>query len=114
MRATPHEVRPFSLFFAIPREDEADKCNLVKRYAQVDLKPKVTLPLAKASVAELPSEKFPEIPILVNPKKVPKHTKLLAARDLELGHFEASIQKKRAASLQKEHVESASKSSRKK
>ena len=85
VRSSIAEDKTFALFWVVGRTEEAKKANLVIDYVKVTGEVQVSLKtLADKLSHEIKDDDLPEIPVLINPKKIAKHTLLLAEYDLGL------------------------------
>ena len=100
LRKAPSDTRPFSLFFAVTRVDEDDdsKCTLKMDYVKIKAAVTIAAPFGGKVIPSRNVEP-PEVPIMYNPKKVEKGTRLTVRPDLMLMELEKEGTKKRGASL---------------
>ena len=75
-RSVPSALRPFALFFAIERTSEKAKVNLVTHYGSLSGKLSIQLPNSEKVDRVLKAKEFGEVPVLTNPKKIKKGTRL--------------------------------------
>ena len=81
-RNVPSTFRPYNIFFIIGRGEGS---NLTLEYTSVSGKLDIQVPgTAVAKKIDLPDTSLPQIPMLTNPEKVTKGTKLLGPIDSAL------------------------------
>ena len=95
LRSKISDLRPFSLFFLVKRATSDDKPNLVVDYAPVEISTNITLPTKRklsSTYKEADHSGGIALPIMFNPKDIPKHARLLVGSEVELdklGEMEA-------------------------
>ena len=77
------EDKYFSIYWAIQRTTEKKEANLVYHMAKVASSMSIELPCKRKYETETAAADF-SIPVLTNPSKVPKHTRLVALDDANL------------------------------
>ena len=84
------DKKAFSLFWTIQRTTQKSDANLVIQYVPVEHNMKISFP-SKRTFSDMSAGDDFKLPILINPKKIAKHTKLLAMDDVDLHkHIKAS------------------------
>ena len=81
--ATGEEKKTFSIFWTIPRVQKKSDANLLLEWASVHVSTSVSLPCKRKYEAN-PVSKDIQVPVLVNPQKIPEHTQLFAMDDIAL------------------------------
>ena len=82
LRSTPQETTAFSLFWVVQRADK--HCNMAVEFATMSCSTSLNIPGSKkrASVC-VDDDEMPAIPMMFNPKALPKGTQLLVGEDRE-------------------------------
>ena len=88
--------KSFSLFFVVERTDVKSDANLQLEYAIASFDISVRLDCGvKRKFPEMSGEGHDvKMPVLVNPKDIPAHTKLLAMDDVAVHKIQAKADKK--------------------
>lgn len=105
LRSAPSDVRPFSLFFAIPRIEKGDtsnKPNLTLEYSTMTV-PDITLTMPTGATTKFACPALPQIPVMYNKVIIKAHTQLFAPPDLSLQKVNNKLAAKRASDLKEEH-----------
>ena len=100
-RAAPHSKSSCALFWMVERTDENKKVNLVAKQAQTSIKTTVVIG-DKTYEQACGHSQMPGIPVLVNEKKISKHTRLFAKTDSEVQQL---CDKQMAADLKRKSAE---------
>lgn len=82
LRTTIAADKHFSFFFVVTRSAEDSECNMAVEYCESLIKATVKFPYEKTPrVTEYAADDLPQVPIMYNPKKIGKGTKLVAPYD---------------------------------
>ena len=100
VRAAPSSKSSFALFWLVQRcsdkKDPAINLELTYTHAHLKLNLKFDIDGKKSSFAmENDAADMPSIPILVNPAKIKKHSRLVVKEDLELKKLADELEKER-------------------
>ena len=95
------------LFFALERTAEQAKANLELTYVQAPLTANVTLPNGKKIKITKLASSLPDIPLLSNPKKIAKHTRLVALDDLSPNKIRVKMEEEKKIGTFKAQLSSA-------
>ena len=116
LRSKISDLRPFSLFFLVRRATSDDKPNLVVDYAPVDISTNITLP-SKRKISSVYQEADNgggvAVPIMFNPKDIPKHARLVVGAELALNKLEETEAKAKQAAAKKAARDAAAKAKKK-
>jgi hypothetical protein len=82
LRSVPQETRAFSLFWVVQRAPK--NCNMAVEFATISCNASLNIPGSKKRAAiVVDDDEMPAIPMMFNPKPLPKGTQLLVDEDRE-------------------------------
>ncbi len=97
VRAAPEGKSGFALFWLVTRayeKDDLKNVNLELKYIESDLKMNMTVD-GHVMTIDNDAASMPSFPILINPKKVNKHTRLIAKEDLDMKKLAERLEKEK-------------------
>jgi hypothetical protein len=106
VRASPDGKTGFALYWIVTRANAKDKdaiqsVNMESTYIEAECK--VTVKLKNDTTFNINDTEMPCFPVLVNPKKIAKHTRLVACEDADLSKMNALVDKEKMNEA-KEHA----------
>jgi hypothetical protein len=96
VRGVPNSKSSFSVFWLIERIDQVKDVNMSLIYSEISIKTHIDI-AGRTYMHELGSAEMPSVPVLVNQKKLAKHTQLFAKIDKDLSTL---MEKQAAKALQ--------------
>ena len=100
VRAAPDGKSGFALFWLVARVAEKDTAgmknvNMELKYIEASLKMKIKLDDRAIVDIDKDEQEMPSFTLLVNPKKVNKHTRLMTKEDMDLKKLAERIEKEK-------------------